>query len=103
MIHVLKSCERELADFPEGIRGDLADALARLDQGLTLSMPLSRPMPSIGRGVHELRFRDRSGIYRVIYFLRRQSDIWLVHAFRKKTQKTSPRNIEVARERIRWM
>jgi len=39
----------------------------------------------------------------VIYFLRRQSDIWLVHAFRKKTQKTSPRNIEVARERIRWM
>jgi hypothetical protein len=37
VIHVLKSCERELADFPEGIRGDLADALARLDQGLVLS------------------------------------------------------------------
>jgi phage-related protein len=103
VIHGLKACERELAAFPEGIRGDLADALARLDQGLMLSMPLSRPMPSIGRGVHELRFRDRSGVYRVIYFLRRQSDIWLVHAFRKKTQKTSPRNVEVARERIRWM
>jgi hypothetical protein len=41
--------------FPEDVRGDLADALARLDAGLMLSMPLSRPMPNMGRGVHELR------------------------------------------------
>jgi phage-related protein len=87
--------------LPEEVRGDLADALARLDQGLMLSMPLSRPMPAIGRGVHELRFRDRSGIYRVIYFLRRKNEIWLVHAFKKKTQKTPAQNIEVARGRIR--
>ena len=37
--------------------------------GLILAMPLSRPMPAIGRGVHELRLRDRSGQYRVIYAL----------------------------------
>jgi len=47
--------------LPAEIRADLADALARLDAGLSLSMPLSRPMPAIGPGVHELRLRDRSG------------------------------------------
>ena len=46
--------------------GDLADALARSDAGGCLAMPLSRPMPSIGPQVHELRLRDRTGTYRVI-------------------------------------
>ena len=65
MVLVVRACQREIEEFPEEIRGDLADALARLDAGLMLSMPLSRPMPSIGRGVHELRLKDRSGAYRV--------------------------------------
>ena len=67
MIIVLKGCRREIEQLPEEVRGDLADALARLDAGLMLSMPVSRPMPSIGRGVHELRLRDRSGTYRIVY------------------------------------
>lgn len=58
-------------------------------------------MPSIGSAVHELRFRDRSGIFRVIYFIRRSKDILLIHAFRKKTQQTSKENIELAQQRIR--
>ncbi len=45
MIRPLPQCLKEIADFPEDIRGDLADALARLDDGQFLSMPLSRPMP----------------------------------------------------------
>ncbi len=101
MITILKQCERELRDFPEEIRGDLADALARLETGLNIAMPLSRPMPSIGSGVHELRFRDRSGIYRVIYFIRKTNDIYLIHAFRKKTQKTPLDSIELAKQRLR--
>ena len=69
MVLVVKECRREIEALPWEIRGDLADALARLDAGLMLSMPLSRPMPSIGRGVHELRLKDRSGAYRVVYAL----------------------------------
>ena len=49
-IEFLKQCEKELLDCPEEVREDLADALARLERGHTLSMPLSRPMPSIGSG-----------------------------------------------------
>ena len=66
MLQTLQQCEKEILSWPEEVRGELADAIARLERGQMLSMPLSRPMPSIGAGVHELRFRDRSGIYRTI-------------------------------------
>lgn len=87
--------------FSEGVRGDLADALARLDEGHTLSMPLSRPMPIIGKGVHELRFRDRAGIYRVIYVLVGGGTIYLLHAFMKKDKKTPKPNIDLAKKRLK--
>ena len=101
MVNVLKQCRGELDDFPEDVRGDLADAIARLEMGHTLSMPLSRPMASIGKGVHELRFRDRSGVYRVIYYLAGAGMIYLLHAFMKKKHETPRQNIEIARKRLR--
>jgi phage-related protein len=97
----LRQCEKEVGKWPDDVREDLADAIARLERGHTLSMPLSRPMPSIGPGVHELRLKDRSGIYRVIYYLAGAGSIWFVHAFQKKTEKTSPHDIDVARERLK--
>ncbi len=101
MLNILKQFQREISNFPEDVRGELADAIARLEEGHMLSMPLSRPMPSIGKGVHELRFRDRSGVYRVIYFLAGQGMIWLLHGFMKKTQQTPEHNIEIARKRLK--
>lgn len=101
MLNITRQCSKEIAEFPEEVRGDLADAIARLEEGHMLSMPLSRPMPSIGRGVHELRFKDRSGIYRVIYFLAGRGAIHLLHAFSKKTQQTPPQNIELAKKRLK--
>lgn len=101
MIQILKACSKEIKDFPDEIKEDLIDALARLNEGHNLSMPLSRPMPSIGSGVHELRFRDRQGIYRVIYFIKRANDIWLLHAFKKKSQTTPQQNIELAKQRLK--
>ena len=58
MVTVLKQCQREIGEFPEEIRGELADAFARLDEGHMLSMPLSRPMPSIGSRVYEFTSYD---------------------------------------------
>jgi len=66
-------------------------------------MPLSRPMPSIGPGVHELRLRDRSGVYRVIYALTRRGVIHILHAFKKTTQATPLKNLELARKRLKEM
>jgi phage-related protein len=63
VLRVLEKCRKELEEFPEDVNGDLADAVALLEQGQVLSMQLSRPMPTIGSGVHEPRLRDRAGIY----------------------------------------
>jgi phage-related protein len=100
MIRFLPGCEREIREFPVEIREDLADALARLAAGLRLAMPLSRPMPAVGQGVHELRLKGRSGSYRVIYGFH-GGDTHVVHAFKKTTQETAKRNLELARKRLR--
>ena len=100
MIVVLPSSRREVEGLPDDIRGDLADALARLDAGLSLAMPLSRPMPSIGRDVHELRLKDRSGQYRVIYALVLRGSVHVLHAFKKTTRATQRRSIAVAQRRL---
>jgi phage-related protein len=101
VLSIVKQCQKEILEVPEEVRRELADAITRIEEGQVLSMPLSRPVPSIGKGVHELRFRDRAGIYGVIYFLAGRGVIYLLHAFAKKTQKTSSQDIEVAKRRLR--
>lgn len=101
MVVIVPACRREIEVLPEEVRGDLADALARLDAGLLLSMPLSRPMPSIGRGVHELRLTDRSGAYRIIYALVRRGAVHVLHAFKKTSQAMPTRNLDLARRRLK--
>ena len=99
MLVIARPCQRELDDLPYEVKGDLADAIARLDRGLMLSMPLSRQMPSIGRGVHELRLIHRSGIYRVFYALK-SGNIYLLGVFKKKSQKTPQMILNRIRERF---
>lgn len=101
MVIISKACRKEIEVLPEEIRGDLADALARLDAGLVLSMPLSRPMPSIGQGVHELRLKARSGAYRVVYAFVQRDTVHVLHAFKKTTQGTPARNLELALKRLK--
>ena len=59
-----------------------------------------KSMPSIGKGVEELRIRDESGAYRVLYTARFMDVIYVLHAFQKKTQATSRRDIELAKQRF---
>lgn len=51
--------------------------------------------------MHELRFRDRSGIYRVIYILIGSGETWLIHAFMKKTSATPQASIDLAKKRLK--
>ncbi len=74
-----------------------------LQHGARLHMPLSRPMPSVGLGVHELRVRDAAGIYRAFYAVQSERGLIVLHAFEKRTQKTPKHEIEVGRKRLREM
>jgi phage-related protein len=57
-------------------------------------------MPAIGNGVEELRVSDERGAWRVIYFARRGEAVYVLHAFKKKTQKTSRNDVEIAKMRF---
>ena len=81
----------------------LGKAIFDLQKGETLSMPLSRPMPSVAEGVEELRVRDRTGAYRVFYLAKLADAILIFHAFTKKTQRTASREIALGRRRLKEM
>lgn len=62
-----------------------------------------KPMPSIGRGVEELRVWVESGTYRVIYLARLGDGVYVLHAFQKKTQRTSPSDLLIAKRRLQQL
>ena len=64
-------------------------------------MPLSRPMPSIGRRCHELRVKDdeQKATWRIVY--RMDADaILIAEVFGKTTQKTPRQEIELCKQRF---
>lgn len=86
-----------LRDFPEDARQDAGYQLDKVQRG---EQPDDfKPMPTIGKGVEEIRVRDDSGAYRVVYTARLAAAVYVLHAFQKKTQTTSKHDIEVAKAR----
>ncbi len=86
--------------FSKEARVNAGVLLRSLQQGDSLSMPHSRPMPSIGKRCHELRIDDRNKTWRIVY--RADPDaIIIVEVFEKKTRTTPKRVIENAQRRLR--
>ena len=87
-----------LREFPADAKHDAGFQLDKVQRG---EQPDDfKPMPAIGKGVEEIRVRDDSGIFRVVYTARRAEAIYVLHAFQKRTQATAKRDIEVARKRF---
>lgn len=62
-----------------------------------------KPMKTVGAGVNEIRVRDASGAFRVIYVARIANAIFVLHCFRKKTRRTASSDIELARKRYQQL
>jgi phage-related protein len=85
--------------FPRPVRQDLGAELRRLQTG---DRPLnSRPMPSIGARVYELKEQDERAWYRVIYLAKIGNRIHVLHCFEKKSAKTGKNDLAVAKERLK--
>lgn len=56
-------------------------------------------MSTIGSGVMEIRLREEGGAYRVIYTAKIADAVYVLHAFQKKSQKTAPFDLELAKKR----
>ena len=66
-------------------------------------MPLSKPMKEVGKGVEEIRIKDSSGIYRAFYLARFEDRVLIFHFFKKKTQKTPQKEIDLGKKRLKEM
>lgn len=86
-----------IRSFPDDIREDLGADLWRVQNG---ERPLDSGsmVPTLPR-VFELRAEDRSLWYRVLY-VKLEGAVYVLHCFTKKTNKTPPRDIEIARGRL---
>ena len=73
--------------------------LRKLQMGENLELPHSRPMPSIGSRVQELRVNDRDKTWRILYRINEDA-IVLVEVFSKKSRKTPQRVIETCQRRL---
>ncbi len=97
-IQFLGDSLKRLREFPPEAPQDAGHQLYKVQQGEQPDD--SKLLPAVGKGVEEIRVWDESGTYRVIYTARRTEAIYVLHAFQKKTQATSKREVEIARIRL---
>ena len=58
-------------------------------------------MNTVGEGVREIRIREEDGAFRVIYVAKFEAAVYVLHCFRKKTQKTGKADLDLAAKRYR--
>ena len=86
--------------FSSAARMEAGILLRQLQYGVNLSMPQSRPMPTIGKRCYELRITDDNLTWRIVYRIDEDAII-ILEVFDKKTGKTPKRTIDACKERLR--
>src|SRR5258707_12665137 len=89
----------DLLAFPRDARKEAGFQLGKVQAGLE---PADwKPFDGVGAGTRELRLKDASGIYRVMYVAKFEEAIYVLHCFQKKTQVTGKRDKAIAAARYR--
>ncbi len=95
------TARKDLAGFSESARRRVGYELFMVQVGRE---PADfKPMPSVGPGAYELRVRDEAGAFRVIYVAKFEHAVYVLHAFQKKTRRTSQADIELAARRYQMI
>lgn len=96
-LHFLGDSHKRLCAFSKEIKQDIGYQLDKVQRG---EQPSDfKPMPSIGKGVEEIRIWDESGTFRIIYTARMENAVYVLHVFQKKTQKTAKLDLNLAKAR----
>ncbi len=93
--------KQPVTDFLDSLDGKMAAKLIGLmeileEKGTELRLPYSGPL---GDGIFELRCKQGTNITRTLYFFYRGGKIIVTNGFTKKTQKTPPGEIKLAKDR----
>jgi len=98
-IRWIGSAYADLLAFPRDARREAGFQLGRVQSGLE---PADwKPFDDVGAGTREIRIRESSGVYRVLYVAKFEEAIYVLHCFQKKTQVTSKQDKAIAIARYR--
>lgn len=100
IVFVGRSLE-DLKDFPEAARTEAGHQLDQVQQGLDPDD--FKPMHTVGRGTYEVRISREGRAHRVFYVAKFEEAVYVLHAFEKKSRKTSKRDLETGRRRYKDM
>ena len=98
----IKGALKEFGRFPDDAQDQATDALTAIAEGDTPE--IVKPMTGLGSGMWELAIKERGDAFRVIYALQLDDDIWVVHAFQKKSKqgKATPQaDMDLIRTRLK--
>jgi phage-related protein len=98
----LTPARKAFDEFPEGARETMIDALSVAAEGGKAG--IAKPMKGMGSGVFEIALPFRGDAFRVVYTVQVGDDIWVVHAFQKKSThgiKTPKREIDLIKDRLK--
>jgi phage-related protein len=102
IISWIKGAKKDFGDFPLTAQQKAARALTQIAEGQTPD--IVKPLHGLGTGVWEIAIKDRGDAFRVIYALQIGDDIWIIHAFQKKSTSgiSTPRHeIDLIKDRIK--
>lgn len=99
LVRFIGSAKNDLSAFPRSARLRAGHELFLLQVGRDPDD--WKPMSSVGPGACEIRIRNPAGAYRVIYVARFEDAVYVLHAFQKKSPKTSRSDLKLAQLRYR--
>ena len=98
----IKAALREFETFPEGARSVCLTALTIAAEGSKAD--IAKPLHGLGPGVFEISLAFRGNAFRVVYAVQLAEEIWILHAFQKKSTrgiKTPKRETDLIKERLK--
>jgi phage-related protein len=98
-IRWMGSSYEDLLSFPEDARRQAGFQLSKVQVGLDPEDWKS--FDEVGAGTREIRIKENSGAFRVMYVAKFEDAIYVLHCFQKKTQATSKHDKDIAEARYR--
>ena len=98
----IKAARRDFEEFPEDVQAVMMGALTIAAEGSKSDK--AKPFKGVEGGVFEIALRHRGDAFRVIYAVKIGADIWVIHAFQKKSKagiKTPQMEVDLIRDRLK--
>lgn len=98
----LKAARRDFEEFPDDVQSDMLDSLTIAAEGGMSNK--AKPFKGVEGGVFEIALKYRGDAFRTLYAVKIGTDIWVIHAFQKKSKsgiKTPQMEVDLIRERLK--